>query len=226
MIEPNKVSTCLKVLGGVSLLAGDQDMDTPGLSTKLAPIGRTLKAVVTTRPVTTGSDRHRGNTGPFASMNDDAPGRFTVQTDRLSAMEVMATSLAPISPARAKILGVLLGAACPVTVGDRGVLAPLWTDEAMHRAYHAIRLVMLLDLHTEPPDRGGLDVQLECRLGGCLADLWRSLEVSRDEQILSCSEVLREIAIDLTELFGSPLVHETARVHVERLSLPAYKRRA
>ena len=57
-------------------------------------------------------------------------------TDRLSTMEVMAASLARISPARTEILGLLLGAACPVAVRGRGASAPLWTDEAMHRAYY------------------------------------------------------------------------------------------
>ena len=225
MIESNKVSTCLKVSGDVSLLVGDQGMDTTGLSGKLAPLVRPLKAVVTA-PATAGSNRNRGNTGLFASINDDVRGRFIAVTGRPSAMEVIVASLARISPARGKTLGLLLSATRPVAAGGRGVQASLWNDEATHRAYQAIRLVMLLDLHTEPPACEGLDVQLEHRLASRLADLWRSLDVSCDEQILSCSEVLREIAIDLAELFGSNLAHETIRVHVERLSLPAYKRRA
>ena len=217
MIEPNKVSTRLKVLGGLSLLAGEQETATARSSRKLMPVGRTPKAVVTAR-VETSSGRHCGSTGPFA-------GGCAVQTNRLSTIEVMAASAQRISPTRAKILGLMLGAACPVAGGDRGVLASLWTEEAMHRAYHTIRLVMLLDLYTEPPPtRRGLE--LEYHLASRLADLWRSLDISHDQESLPCSELLREIACNLTELFGSTPLHEKAQIHVERLSLPAHKRRA
>jgi len=173
-----------------------------------------------------GHRRRRGQAGIPAGIDECLAGRSDVQPNRLSMMEVMAASSAKISPLRGDILGVLLDAACRAAVGGRPILMPLWTDEAMQRACHTIRLVLLLDLHTGSRTREILDIQLEHRLARTLADLFRSLAIAHDEEMLCCSEVLREIVANLADLFGSVLPHVIVRVRLERISLPANKRRA
>lgn len=55
---------------------------------------------------------------------------------------------------------------------------------------------------------------------------YRALDCVEDAELLSCSDVLRTVVCDLLEQFG-PL-DPSAQLHptIDRLSLPAFKRRA
>jgi hypothetical protein len=81
-------------------------------------------------------------------------------------------------------------------------LRPLWADEAMHRAFNMVRLVVLLD-RRQPAARAHRNaLALEARLCGSLAICLDSLAIARDEEVLPCSVVLREMARDLDPMFA------------------------
>jgi two-component sensor histidine kinase len=59
-----------------------------------------------------------------------------------------------------------------------------------------------------------------------LAALFMSLQTESEAAELPCSRMLRNVVADLAALFGSVAGDVILTTHIERVSLPAYKRRA
>jgi hypothetical protein len=137
-----------------------------------------------------------------------------------SRFESLALRAGKVPPKAGDVLGVLLAAAFPLH--DRGcrVLRPLWTEEAMHRAYSFVRLVDARNRRQSTGENATSDA-IACDLAVCFGDLTSGGE--RDVQ--SCASVLRNATTGLGALFGGPanIIVETK---IEDVWLPAYKRRA
>ena len=129
-----------------------------------------------------------------------------------------------LSPERSEILRLLLNAADPSTSGGRPVLRPLWANEAMHRAYNLVSLTFLLDRHI--PMYSHVACELEGKNAMALAQSYRALEITNDADIVCCSDLLRTTTLGLVELFGPAIGNISTTVALERIFLPAFKRRA
>jgi two-component sensor histidine kinase len=121
------------------------------------------------------------------------------------------------------LLGLLLQAAYSAESTGRLVLAPLWAEEGMHRAYAMLRLFDRRAKRHRHRARNGFTARVECALAHSLASAYRSLATAEEEELVQCATLLREVALNLGALFGSGIVVKTL---IERLHLPAYKRRA
>ena len=135
----------------------------------------------------------------------------------------MAAKAAMLSTLRQTLLGTLLEATLPPSGYGRLEHGSLWVNEAMHRAYNMVRLVFALDCHAslDPTEAIGA-----YRVAVDLVAAYRSLGIIDDRRLLPCSGVLRTIASDVVELFG-PITGEVGlQTAIERLALPAFKRRA
>jgi signal transduction histidine kinase len=129
-----------------------------------------------------------------------------------------------LSPVRSEMLRLLLNAADPRRSGGRPVLRPLWANEAMHRAYSLVSLTLLLDRHI--PRNSAVGCELEVKNALALAESFRALEITNDLEIVGCSDLLRTTTLGLVELFGPAVGNISATVALERICLPAFKRRA
>jgi two-component sensor histidine kinase len=123
------------------------------------------------------------------------------------------------------LLGLLLQAAYSAESTGHLVLAPLWAEEGMHRAYAMLRLFDRRAKRHRSRARNGFTARVECALAHSLASAYRSLATAEEEELVQCATLLREVALNLGALFGggSGIVVRTV---IERLHLPAYKRRA
>jgi hypothetical protein len=129
----------------------------------------------------------------------------------------MALLLCQQSPHVGRLLDVLLAGCADLGCGRR-VLRPLWAEEAIHRADNLIRLVAA---------RGRGDVAaVDDALAWDLAAIFRSLQTESEDAELPCSRILRNVVGDLAALFGSVAGDIILNTNIERVSLPAYKRRA
>jgi two-component sensor histidine kinase len=129
-------------------------------------------------------------------------------------------------PSHADILGPLLDPVCPEQWGGRPVLWPLWANEAVHRGYVMVRLNATLLDRSRPSRDTTLGRQVDARIASGLAGLYRSLAIAKDADKLPCSRVLRDVVLNLVELFGAPSGRVSIGTQVERVSLPSYQRRA
>jgi len=173
-----------------------------------------MSGLIASRAVPTEIDRPDGQTDggiahPFASR-----------------LEMMAALSEIASPRLGPMLGVLLDAAHRSHSGGRAVLRPLWAEEAMHRACNILHLVTQLHQMTGPRLQDDVAFRLESGLATDLAALFRALDIRQDDEELPCSHVLRGVVRNLVALFGSGVARIVIRTDIERLSLPAYKRRA
>jgi hypothetical protein len=125
-----------------------------------------------------------------------------------------------------RVLGILLDAARPAECGGRAVLRPLWAEETMHRAYSLLQLAARMEPLVTATGVGRVALALDCAIAEDLATLFRSLTIVSDQQQLPCATVLRDVTRNLVALFGAGARHVAITTEVERLSLPAYKRRA
>jgi two-component sensor histidine kinase len=143
-----------------------------------------------------------------------------------SQFDQMATGCALVSISRQAMLGVLLDATLAFTRGGRPVLTALWSDEAMQRAYNIIRLIVELERQATFSCGDSLGAATEYRVAMGLAEVFRSLVVRDDNEVRSCSDALRTAVRNLVELFGPVVGQVQVRTSVERIALPAFKRRA
>jgi two-component sensor histidine kinase len=141
-------------------------------------------------------------------------------------VEMMIARSEALSPWLAQIVGVLLDAARPSHCGGRDVLRPLWTEEAMQRACSMLHLAAQLDQSAEARASDNVNPQSERRFANDLAALYRTLDIERDEEVLPCLFVLQGVVRNLVALFGTGAGWVIIRTDIERVSLPAYKRRA
>ncbi len=123
---------------------------------------------------------------------------------------------------RHAVLSVLLDATVPLARCGDSAFKPLWVDEAMNRARDMAGLVAELEhqnpcIHQNPEDSKA-EYQAACDF----AEALRSLAMADDRDMQPCFEVLHVSVFSLVQLFG----RASATISVERLTLPAYKRRA
>lgn len=142
----------------------------------------------------------------------------------LSQIESMMLAMDRMSPARARLLTMLLRSTEPGSCGDGQLLQPIWADEMICRADRTIRLIQLLE--DRVPCDGGTADGLESRIAINLADTLCALRIERDDEARPCSVLLRHAARDLAELFGDAAGIIGISTGIERLELPAFKRRA
>jgi hypothetical protein len=142
-----------------------------------------------------------------------------------SRFETMALLSGEQSRHGSTVLAVLLAAVPPKQQGGSSVLQPLWAEEAMHRAFGLMRLVANQTDRNDSTDRTPLLTGWEVGLAQDLAAQFRSLETGDDRRVRPCSGVLRNVVADLCALFGGA-ANIGLRTEVERMALPAYKRRA
>jgi hypothetical protein len=125
-------------------------------------------------------------------------------------------------PARpgAVVIDILLAAACPGKNAGPPVLRPIWAEEAMHRSASMIRLLHERRHHTT----GSPDLAVAEDLAG----LFRSLDLPSAHEVVPCSTLLRDIVTNLVTLSGTAAGGPdiTLATNIQRLHLPAYKRRA
>jgi two-component sensor histidine kinase len=122
------------------------------------------------------------------------------------------------------LLGLLFQAVYPAEGGGRQFLASLWAEEGMHRAYAMLRLLDRRAGRHDGHAKDAFTAGVECALARSLASAYRSLENVKEEEIVQCAAVLRDVVLNLGALFGGSGV--IVRTVIERLHLPAYKRRA
>jgi two-component sensor histidine kinase len=122
------------------------------------------------------------------------------------------------------LLGLLLQAAYSPEGTGCPLLAPLWAEEGMHRAYAMLRLFDRRAKRHRGHARNGFTARVECALAHSLASAYRSLATAGEEEVVQCATLLREVALNLGALFGGGGV--VVGTVIERLHLPAYKRRA
>jgi two-component sensor histidine kinase len=143
----------------------------------------------------------------------------------LSRFERIAADNENLPPHFGDLVALLLQAVYIDEGAWRPVLQPLWAEEGMHRAYAMLRL---LERRTEThPDgaRSMLAANDERALARGLAGCYRSLTGMGEGDFVPCSPVLRELAQNLSALFGGNN-GVVVRTEIERISLAAYRRRA
>lgn len=161
--------------------------------------------------------------------DSDAAPRYDATTRRptpVSHIEAMASALDDLSPARARILGRLLVATHPESCGGNVILQPIWANEMMDRAYQMVRLTRLLDNRLRHNATEAMDDSLEWRVANNLTETLCALHIRKDDEALPCSDLLRDTVRDLVELFGEAVGVTGISTCIDRLDLPAFKRRA
>ena len=123
------------------------------------------------------------------------------------------------------LIGLLLQAVYSDENVWRPVLRPLWAEEGMHRAHAMLRLLEPRADMQPDNTHSGLTAEGERALARSLACCYRSLTAVAEDDVVPCSTVLRDVAQNLAALFGGNHC-VVDRTDIERVSLPAYKRRA
>jgi two-component sensor histidine kinase len=137
----------------------------------------------------------------------------------------MALRAGNVPPEAGDLLGVLLASTFPRHRHGCRVLRPLWTEEAMHRAYNFVRLVDTRNRRSESIGENPVVAQVEDAIACELAVCFRDLTVAGEREVLPCSDALRNVITALGALFGGP-ANITLDAKIEEVWLPAYKRRA
>ncbi|HQT47244.1 MAG TPA: hypothetical protein PLY97_08480 [Acidocella sp.] len=131
-----------------------------------------------------------------------------------------------ISPARQMIRSALLDATIPPACSGSSPLKPLWVDEAMQRAYNIVRLTRELEHKAPLLEDGSNRPQTEYEMAIDLAESFWSLAKADDSDMQPCFDPLRSVVLNLVALFGPAFGKVSLDISVERLTLPAHKRRA
>jgi two-component sensor histidine kinase len=150
-------------------------------------------------------------------------GRLVPRTN--SRFELIAAQHEALPSHFGDLFGLLLQAAYAAEGVGRPVLMPLWAEEGMHRAYAMLRLIDRRAQYDRGRVKNGFTTEVECALARSLACAYRSLATAKEDEVVQCSALLREVVLNLGALFGGGggVIVRTA---MERLSMPAYKRRA
>jgi len=106
------------------------------------------------------------------------------------------------------------------------VLRPLWADEPMHRSYNLLRLMSLLKQRIPLRSCDCLSQDIELSLAANIAEIHGTLATVPERQLMPRSPALREMVVDLVELFGPAIGLVELTTEIERLSLPGFQRRA
>ena len=172
-----------------------------------------------------------GIAGRAASFANDREGHVdhasqlgSVRTEQPSQFDRMAAAAVVMSMPRQAMLGALLDGILPCPSNEPADLRPLWANEAMQRAYNMVGLIV--ELEHRLPFGSPLCAATEYKIATELAALFRSLDVRDTEAVLPCASTLRAIVRTLVRLFGPVVGQVYVRDFIERLEMPAQKRRA
>lgn len=127
---------------------------------------------------------------------------------------------------RHAVLGVLLNATRSPARYGCDVLKPLWVHEATQRASNMVRLVAELETKLPFNERHQLERAAEYKVAMEFAGSLHSLNVDDDKELQPCSVALRTAVRNLVELFGPVVGQVLIRTSIERIAMPAYKRKA
>jgi hypothetical protein len=158
---------------------------------------------------------------PRAAMSQRNPTRAAALSER-SRFDSMALLAGKVPPKAGDLLGILLASTVPIHGRGCRVLRPMWTQEAIHRAYGFVQLVDARNRRGELMSERSL---LEHAIACDLAIRFRELATAREREVLPCSAILRDVVIGLGMLFGCA-ANITVKARIEEVMLPAYKRRA
>lgn len=153
----------------------------------------------------------------FHRRHEAAPGATRAHFEKLAAKTLHLTHRAE------DIFGVLLVGTCPPLARDGWTFLPLWNEEAMHRAYRMLQL--LLRLQAQQQD-GAYDWRAEYVLAMHLAADFRSLLATAESLPVACSVLLRSVVRNIIALFGPAAGDIELKTSIQRISLPGYRRRA
>jgi len=127
-----------------------------------------------------------------------------------------------VPPKARDSLGVLLASTIPKGGNGCQVLRPMWTEEAMHRAYDFVRLVDARNRRGDPTSEKPC---LEDAIVRDLAVRFSELADRREREVVPCAAVLQDVVAGLGALFGCP-ANITLETKIAEVLLPGYKRRA
>jgi two-component sensor histidine kinase len=157
---------------------------------------------------------------PFDHVPDDTD--TTSPTPTVSRFELLAAYSSQISATHREMLDVLLHASRVQSMGGPECFAPLWAEEAMHRALNLMRLLGMRDRCARPPASGAPAVAL----AHALASLYQQLDLGPDRSLVPCGALLSGVASSLGTLFGTTTSQVRVTTHVDDMLLPPYRRRA
>ena len=171
--------------------------------------------------------RPRADAFGFASGGHYQPWSAAVSTAPLprASFESLALLVGRSAPGDEELIGLLLASAFPVKDHGCEALRPLWTEEAMHRAYGFMRLVDARQRDGRSTRGNPVTAGVEDYAARDLAMRFCELRSVGERTIVPCAEVLRDVVTDLGTLFGYP-ANIVLTTNMDRVSLPAYKRRA
>jgi two-component sensor histidine kinase len=160
---------------------------------------------------------------PARNVESDIALRHAAASVR-SRFEALTEASSRISPGRATVLALLVGAADPRACGGSAVLRPLWANEAVHRAWSLTRLLLRLDWR----DAGGdpFLASFERRIAEDLARGYRELHITSDAALQPCSQVLQDTVINLVELLSPSANRIRVCTAIDPVVLAEFKRRA
>jgi signal transduction histidine kinase len=170
------------------------------------------------------SDAERRDTRHDTRTPSAAISAFAGRRPRPSRFERVLDTAAYLQPDFDLVLRALLSKPALTLTGTRP-LDSLWASEAINRAAAMLRLLEL----RQRRDSGGvspLAVRADYTLALDLAELFQSLTLGDEQTLVPCSGVLRGIVADIDALFGVTAGDVAVRTRIERISLPACKRRA
>jgi hypothetical protein len=141
----------------------------------------------------------------------------------VSRLETLVEQTERLPPHAELIFRLLIGATKISTDGEHSVLRPLWANDAMHRSYAMLRLLVQKAERYRGCSMTGAVNAIDFQLARSLVDAYTSLVGEGETTLVPCSVPLREIVVNLVELLGSGVAVSTV---IDRVMLPAYKRRA
>jgi hypothetical protein len=153
---------------------------------------------------------------PWSSVDIDVP---------RSSFEKLALLAESSPPAPGDLISVLLASAVLTNNHGCGVLRPLWTQEAMHRAHYFMRLVDARKCLGQLTRDNRAAVGVKDLAAHDLAAQFRKLQRGGERAVVPCALVLRDVVTDLGTLFGYP-ANIALNTKIGSVNLPAYKRRA
>jgi hypothetical protein len=169
--------------------------------------------------------RAEAGAAAFSQSHQPAPKpgiSFRYSASRFERLAAAAEAL-PRWPA---LLKILVGAAAPGSWGGREVLWPLWADEAVHRVHCMVDLTQRLERQVMRRENRVAWSASCLAKAETLAASFAELQIVDEQQVLLCRRPLGEIAVGLLQLFKVTDSDVEARIVLDDLALPAYKRRA
>ena len=96
----------------------------------------------------------------------------------------------------------------------------------MHRSFNLVRLIMSLERRVPLRLCDNLSRDVEFALACGITEVYRTLAVAPERQVISCSSLLRELVVDLVALFGPIVGCVELTTDIECVGLIGFQRRA